>query len=123
MSFQEFRGPSGKTAPSLAGWYGRHTFLNKAYENTPENLEKWLDRPSHRKPGTNMPDMNLSPRRAGDMAAVSVLDQLASPAAEIRKSRIRAGHRENLLLRNQSLPLQRKLLPTNIATIDAESPP
>ncbi|MFZ0687989.1 MAG: c-type cytochrome [Terriglobales bacterium] len=59
----------GKTAPSLAGWYGRHTFLNKAYENTPDNLEKWLDRPSHRKPGTNMPDINLSPQESRDMAA------------------------------------------------------
>ncbi len=58
----------GKSAPSLAGWSGRHTFLN-TFPNTPENLEKWLDKPSHRKPGTNMPDMNLSPEESRDMAA------------------------------------------------------
>jgi cytochrome c2 len=58
----------GKSAPSLAGWHGRRTFLN-SFPNTPESLEKWLDKPSHRKPGTNMPDMNLSPEESRDMAA------------------------------------------------------
>ena len=58
----------GKSAPSLAGWSGRRTFLN-TYPNTPENLEKWLDKPSHRKPGTAMPDINLSPQDCRDMTA------------------------------------------------------
>jgi cytochrome c2 len=58
----------GKSAPSLAGWSGRSTFL-KTVPNTPENLEKWLDKPSHRKPGTNMPDINLTPEDSRDMAA------------------------------------------------------
>lgn len=58
----------GKNAPSLAGWSGRRTFLNK-FPNTPAELEKWLDRPSHRKPGTNMPDIVLSPQDARDMTA------------------------------------------------------
>jgi len=58
----------GKSAPSLAGWSGRSTFLNN-FPNTPENLEKWLDKPSHRKPGTNMPDINLTPQDSRDMAA------------------------------------------------------
>ncbi|MGB8013159.1 MAG: c-type cytochrome [Terriglobales bacterium] len=58
----------GKNAPSLAGWAGRSTFLN-TYQNTPENLEKWLDKPSHRKPGTTMPDINISPEDSRDMAA------------------------------------------------------
>jgi cytochrome c len=58
----------GKSAPSLAGWSGRRTFLNSV-PNTPENLEKWLDKPSHRKPGTAMPDINLSPQDSRDMAA------------------------------------------------------
>ena len=58
----------GKNAPSLAGWSGRRTFLN-TYPNTPENLEKWLQTPSHRKPGTTMPDMNISPQDSRDMAA------------------------------------------------------
>jgi cytochrome c2 len=58
----------GKSAPSLAGWSGRGTFLN-TYPNTPENLEKWLDKPSHRKPGTAMPDINISPQDVRDMTA------------------------------------------------------
>lgn len=58
----------GKSAQSLAHWHGRRTFLN-TYENTPENLEKWLETPSHRKPGTAMPDLNVSPQDSRDMAA------------------------------------------------------
>jgi cytochrome c2 len=58
----------GTSGPSLAGWSGRSTFLN-TYKNTPENLEKWLDKPSHRKPGTNMPDISLSPEECRDMTA------------------------------------------------------
>ena len=58
----------GKSAPSLAHWSGRSTFLN-TYPNTPENLEKWLEKPSHRKPGTTMPDMSINPQDSRDMAA------------------------------------------------------
>ncbi|MGA2422564.1 MAG: c-type cytochrome [Terriglobales bacterium] len=58
----------GNSAPSLAHWSRRRTFLN-TYPNTPENLEKWLEKPSHRKPGTAMPDMNLSPQDSRDMTA------------------------------------------------------
>lgn len=59
----------GKSAPSLAHWHDRDDFLGRRYKNTPENVEKWLDKPSHRKPGTNMPDMNLSPEESRDMTA------------------------------------------------------
>jgi len=59
----------GKSAPSLAGWSGRRKFLDGRYENTADNIEKWLAKPSHRKPGTNMPDMNLSPEESRDIAA------------------------------------------------------
>jgi len=58
----------GKSAQSLAHWYWRRTFLN-TYKNTPENLEKWLEMPSHRKPSTAMPDLNVSPQDSRDMAA------------------------------------------------------
>lgn len=58
----------GKSAQSLAHWSWRRTFLN-TYKNTPENLEKWLQNPSHRKPGTTMPDLNISPQDSRDMAA------------------------------------------------------
>lgn len=59
----------GSRGPSLARWSARQTFLDGRYQNTPENVEKWLDQPSHRKPGTNMPDMNLSPDESRDMTA------------------------------------------------------
>lgn len=58
----------GKSAQSLAHWSGRRTFLN-TYPNTPENLEKWLQTPSHRKPGTTMPDLNVSAQDSRDMSA------------------------------------------------------
>jgi cytochrome c len=59
----------GNSAPSLGQWSGRETFLDGRYKNTPENVEKWLDKPSHRKPGTNMPDMSLSPEESRDITA------------------------------------------------------
>ena len=59
----------GNSAPPLDGWSGRKKFLDGRYENTAENVEKWLDKPSHRKPGTNMPDMNLSPEESRDITA------------------------------------------------------
>ena len=59
----------GTSAPSLAQWSGRKAFLDGRYENTPGNVEKWLDKPSHRKPGTRMPDMSLRPEESRDMTA------------------------------------------------------
>lgn len=58
----------GKSAPSLANWSGRQTFLN-TFPNTPENLEKWLENPSHRKPNTTMPNLNIGPKDSRDIAA------------------------------------------------------
>lgn len=58
----------GKSAPSLANWSGRQTFLN-TFPNTPENLEKWLESPSHRKPNTTMPNLNIGPKDSRDIAA------------------------------------------------------
>ena len=58
----------GKSAPSLANWSGPQIFLN-TFPNTPENLEKWLENPSHRKANTTMPNLNISPQDSRDMAA------------------------------------------------------
>lgn len=58
----------GISAPSLAHWCWHRKLLD-TYPNTPENLEKWLENPSHLKPGTSMPDMNVSPQDSRDMAA------------------------------------------------------
>lgn len=58
----------GTIAASLEHWSWRRTFLDK-YPNTPANLEKWLENPSCLKPGTSMPDMDVSPQNSRDMAA------------------------------------------------------
>ena len=58
----------GMSGGSLAGWSGRRTFLH-AFPNTPDNLEKWLQNPSHRKPGTTMPNLSVSTEDGRDMAA------------------------------------------------------
>ena len=55
-------------APPLGSWSGRRKFL-ESVPNTPANLETWIENPSHMKPGTNMPDMNVSPEDSRDMAA------------------------------------------------------
>jgi cytochrome c2 len=59
---------NGTLAPSLASW-SKHPKLLDSYPNTPANLESWLQHPSHFKPGTTMPDMDVSPRDSRDMAA------------------------------------------------------
>jgi len=58
----------GMSGGALAGWAGRRTFLH-TFPNTPDNLEKWLQNPSHRKPGTTMPNLSVSTEDGRDMAA------------------------------------------------------
>lgn len=58
----------GNSAPSLAHWAGRRDFLDR-FPNTPENLIKWLSNPSHMKPGTKMPQLNVTEKESRDMAA------------------------------------------------------
>ena len=58
----------GTSAPSLEHWSWRRTFLD-TYPNTPANLERWLENPSHLKSGTSMPDLNVSPQDSRDIAA------------------------------------------------------
>ena len=58
----------GTSAPSLAHWSKHESFVN-TYDNTSENLIRWLQNPSHMKPGTKMPNLNVSEKDARDMAA------------------------------------------------------
>ncbi len=58
----------GTIAPTLAHWYWHRTLLG-SYPNTPENMEKWLEKPTRLKPNTNMPDTSASPQDSRDMAA------------------------------------------------------
>jgi cytochrome c1 len=59
---------AGAMAPALTSWSKRRDFLN-AFPNTPANLEAWLENPSRLKPGTTMPDMNVSRQDSRDIAA------------------------------------------------------
>lgn len=58
----------GNSAPSLAHWSKHHQFIGTR-PNTPENLMQWLHNPAHMKPGTQMPNMNVSEKDSRDMAA------------------------------------------------------
>lgn len=58
----------GNSAPSLAHW-SRHTNFLGTYPNTPANLVKWLQNPSHMRPGTKMPNLNASEKDSRDIAA------------------------------------------------------
>jgi len=46
--------------PNLTHFASRSTFAGSMYENTEPNLVKWLQNPPGRKPGSKMPDLNLS---------------------------------------------------------------
>jgi cytochrome c2 len=59
---------NGTTGPSLEYWSRRSKFLDNR-PNTPENLEQWLEHSSRFKPGTGMPDMDVSPEDSRDMSA------------------------------------------------------
>ncbi len=58
----------GTSGPSLAHWSKRRNFL-LTYPNTPADVEKWLENPSHLKAGTTMPSLNVSPQDSRYMAA------------------------------------------------------
>jgi cytochrome c2 len=58
----------GEVGPPLTGFAGR-TVIAGMLPNTPDNLVLWLQRPQSVVPGNGMPDMDLSPREAHDIAA------------------------------------------------------
>jgi len=58
----------GNRGPSLEHWASRRNFLD-TLPNTPGNLEKWLRTPSHVKPGTRMPDLDVTADDSRDMTA------------------------------------------------------
>lgn len=49
-----------KIGPNLADFGARHTLGAGIYDNTPENLARWLDDPRRMKPGVVMPDYDLT---------------------------------------------------------------
>lgn len=48
------------TAPDLTHFASRDTFAGAMFENTTENLKRWIDDPPAMKPGAKMPDYGLS---------------------------------------------------------------
>ena len=58
----------GIAGPPLQG-FRRRTMIAGLIANTPSNLVAWLRSPQTVAPGNAMPDMGLSRRQAGDVAA------------------------------------------------------
>lgn len=63
------QGANGQVGPSLAGIGGRRTLAAGTMENTPANMVKWIQDPQEIKPGSQMPDLNVTDSDARDIAA------------------------------------------------------
>lgn len=59
---------TGRFGPDLTHLASRDTIASGAFENTPENLRKWIDDPNAMKPGVLMPPMHLSQQ---DLTAIT----------------------------------------------------
>lgn len=62
-------GAVGTIGPALDGLASRSKIVDAKLDNTPENLGKWLKNPPAVKPGTLMPNLNLSDADAGNLVA------------------------------------------------------
>lgn len=62
------RGPRSNVGPPLED-LARRAYLGGALPNTPANLARWLLDPPAFNPDTAMPDMDLTPAEAADIAA------------------------------------------------------
>lgn len=51
---------NGRFGPDLTHLASRDTIASGAFENTPDNLRKWIDNPDSMKPGSLMPPMHLT---------------------------------------------------------------
>jgi cytochrome c1 len=61
-------GAKGHVGPSLVHFADR-VYIGGRAQNTPDNLVRWMQDPSHFEPGTAMPPTPLSDREARDIAA------------------------------------------------------
>ena len=61
-------GANGRVGPSLAG-IGRQQIIAGRFPNEPIDMQQWLQHPQAMKPGTSMPDLGVTQRDAGDIAA------------------------------------------------------
>lgn len=53
-------GGTGDVGPNLNNFGMRETLAAGIYENTPENLRRWIEKPQEMKPGVSMPGLPLS---------------------------------------------------------------
>jgi cytochrome c oxidase subunit II len=60
---------SAQVGPDLSHFASRQTFAGALLENNEENLRKWLEDPPAVKPGSLMPDYNLSPEEIDALVA------------------------------------------------------
>ncbi|MFN8525052.1 MAG: cytochrome c [Chloroflexota bacterium] len=67
-------GATGSIGPNLNGLGdpGKRPSLTDGAPNTPENIKAWIQDPGKRKPGTMMPNLNLSEKEATDLTAFMV---------------------------------------------------
>ena len=58
-----------QVGPDLTHVAGRETLAAGVIENSPENLKRWLMNPQAVKPGSNMPNFELTVKQVDDLAA------------------------------------------------------
>jgi len=59
----------GQIGPDLTHLASRGTIASALYDNTPENLSRWIENPPARKPGALMPVLGLPPAQIADVVA------------------------------------------------------
>ncbi len=59
----------GFKGPDLTHFGSRTTFAGSIMDNTPKNLEKWIEDPAKVKPGSRMPTLGVSGKQLSDLAA------------------------------------------------------
>jgi cytochrome c oxidase subunit 2 len=59
----------GSAGPNLTHLFSRETFAGSLFALNDENLRKWLANPPKEKPGSQMPDLNLSPEEITSLIA------------------------------------------------------
>ena len=62
------RGAHGMVGPPLTAW-SRRSLIAGNLPNSPGNLERWIGNAQRVEPGTAMPDLDVTPEDARDMAA------------------------------------------------------
>ncbi len=60
---------AGRVGPNLTHVASRRTLIAASLDNTPENLQRWLEEPQKLKPGSHMPNLRLSARQAQALTA------------------------------------------------------